>query len=275
MTRSQELNLTIGIIGAGVMGRALIKGILDAKLLPPERLFASVHTRKSCDDVTAKLGVQAACGYPAEWVAQTDFFIVCTKPWRVKEVLTEIQESGKLKPSVPIVSIAAGTTIESIEAILSHQPVIRAMPNTPSRIGAGVTVISPGKLATEAHMTTTKQIFSSVGLCIELEENHLNAVTAVSGCGPAYIFLMMEALADGAVAVGLPRDTAFQLVAQTVRGSAEMMLDSGKHPAMLKDEVTTPAGCTIGALLTMEDGKIRSTLARAVEQATQIAGKLG
>jgi pyrroline-5-carboxylate reductase len=123
-------------------------------------------------------------------------------------------------------------------------------------------------------MAIAQKIFSSVGQCHQLAESHLDAVTAVSGSGPAYIYLIMEALADGAVRVGLPRDVAFSLVSQTMLGAALMLQRSGKHPATLKDEVTTPSGCTIGALLVMEDGKIRSTLARAVEEATNIAKKL-
>jgi len=265
----------IGIIGAGTMGRSLIGGMLESGLIHREDVFASVHTPKSCDKVAEELGIQVSVGYKSEWIAKTDLFLVCTKPYRVEHVLEDLKKTGTLQPNTPVISIAAGTSIQKIEKILDRSPVIRAMPNTPCQIGAGVTVISRGRHATSRHMEAANRIFSSVGMCLELDEAHLNAVTAVSGSGPAYIFLIMEALADGAVRVGLPRDVAFQLVAQTMSGSAQMMLSSGKHPAMLKDEVTTPSGCTIGALLTMEDGKIRSTLARAVEEATEIAGRLG
>ncbi|MDJ0837294.1 MAG: pyrroline-5-carboxylate reductase [Acidobacteriota bacterium] len=275
MVADDMKNLKIGVIGAGIMGRALINGMLAADLLDRRNIHASVHTVKSKEAVIATLGVDTTCGYPADKVAETDVFLICTKPYRVVEVLEDLKASGRLRDDAPVISIAAGTTVATMEDILPRSPVIRAMPNTPSRIGAGVTVISPGRHTKPEHMALAQRIFSSVGLCLELDETHLNAVTAVSGAGPAYIFLIIESLADGAVRVGLPRDTAFQLVAQTVLGAARMMLDSGKHPAMLKDEVTTPSGCTIGALLTMEDGKIRSTLARAVEEATDIAGKLG
>jgi len=266
---------TIGVLGAGIMGRALINGMIKGALVTRDQIRATVHSTKSRDAVTRELEIAVANHYSPEWAAETDVYLVCTKPHRVAEVLQALQATGALRPDAPVISIAAGTTIATMEAILPEAPIIRAMPNTPCLLGTGVTVISPGRLATPEHMAVAQSIFSSVGMCLELEERHLDAVTAVSGSGPAYSFLIMEALADGAVRVGLPREVAFQLVAQTVLGAARMMLETGKHPAMLKDEVTTPSGCTIGALLTMEDGKIRSTLARAVEEATRIAGKLG
>jgi pyrroline-5-carboxylate reductase len=138
-----------------------------------------------------------------------------------------------------------------------------------------MTVIARGSHAHDAEIEAAKEIFSKVGRCIELEESHFDAVTGLSGSGPAYLYLIMEALADGGVRVGLPRAEALSIIAQTILGAAHMVQKTGKHPAALRDEVTTPAGCTIGALLVMEDGKIRSVLARAVEEATHIASKLG
>lgn len=265
----------IGVIGAGVMGRALIKGMLDAGLVTANGVHAAVNTAKSAAAVTRELGVPCEVHYQDDWIAETDVFLICTKPYRVVDVITPLVESGRLKKRALFISIAAGVSLAKMQAAAPQYAVIRAMPNTPCLIGYGVTVIAAGTHAGVAHMALAERIFSSVGMCLQLAEHHMDAVTAVSGSGPAYIYLMMEALADGAVKVGLPRQVAFDLVSQTMLGAAQMMQKTGKHPATLKDEVTTPAGCTISALLTMEDGKIRSTLARAVEEATRTAAGLG
>ena len=268
------LGQKIWVIGAGMMGVTLIRGMLDAELVTRGDLIASVQTEASAENVSHDLGIETSTGYPPDWIATADIFLVCTKPYRVAEVLRALKSQGTMKEGAVVISIAAGCTIATMEEILGEVAVIRAMPNTPCRIRAGVTVISPGRHTNSVQMATAKRIFSSVGQCHQLAEPHLDAVTAVSGSGPAYIYLIMEALADGAVRVGLPRDVAFSLVSQTMLGAALMLQQSGKHPATLKDEVTTPSGCTIAALLTMEDGKIRSTLARAVEEATLTAKKL-
>jgi pyrroline-5-carboxylate reductase len=138
-----------------------------------------------------------------------------------------------------------------------------------------MTVVSAGRHADAGHLDTAQRIFSAVGRCLVVDEHYCNAITALSGSGPAYMYLVMEALADAGVRVGLPRGLALTLVAQTMLGSAKMVLDTERHPASLRDDVTTPAGCTIGALLMLEDGKIRSVLARAIEEATRIAARLG
>src|SRR5262249_15816013 len=142
-------------------------------------------------------------------------------------------------------------------------------------VGEGMTVICQGPHATTTHLAKARQVFECVGECVQADEMHFNAVTALSGSGPAYQYLIMEAMADAGVRVGLPRDLAFGLVAQTAGGGARMVQTCGRHPAALRDDVTTPAGCTIGGLLMLEDGKIRSVLARAIEEATRIAGQLG
>ena len=268
-------NLKIGVIGAGIMGKALIKGMLDSGLMAREAVFAAVNSEASRERVKKELAIATAVGYPKAWIADTDIYLICTKPYRVPKVLKQLSASGVLKSGALIISVAAGVTLATMESLLPEHPILRAMPNTPCLIQAGATVVSPGQHARPEHVALGTRIFASVGKCLELHERHLNAVTAVSGSGPAYIYLIMEALADGAVKVGLPRDVAFLLVSQTMLGAAQMMQRSGRHPATLKDDVTTPSGCTISALLTLEDGKIRSTLARAVEEATRIAASLG
>ncbi|MCK6602801.1 MAG: pyrroline-5-carboxylate reductase [Bacteroidetes bacterium] len=268
-------NKRIGVIGAGVMGKALINGLLHSGHVQFTQVWASVKSESS------QKKLSEAADYPvytdfSDEIGKTDIFLVCTKPRYVAGVLDLLKDSGKLKPGCLIVSIAAGVTISRMKEHLGPSvALIRAMPNTPCKINEGITVYSPAAGVSTEHKAIAQSIFSSVGQVIELDEVHLDAVTAVSGSGPAYIFLIMESLADGGVRVGLPRDVALQLVSQTVLGSAKMLQLAGKHPAALKDEVTTPAGSTIAALLTMEDGKIRSVLARAVEEATRTARGLG
>ena len=157
----------------------------------------------------------------------------------------------------------------------TENPVVRAMPNTPAVVGEGMTVICRGRYASKTDLQRAQAIFEAVGRCLPVDEVHFNAVTALSGSGPGYQFLIMEALADAGVRVGLPRQLALTLVAQTALGAARMVLTTGRHPAALRDDVTTPAGCTIAGLLMLEDGRIRSVLARAVEEATKTSAHLG
>ncbi len=274
MSKEHLATTRIGVIGTGIMGKTLIKGLLDAELVERDQIYAAVNTKASCLRVADELGVRVAAPFRPEWVPECDLFLVCTKPHGVLPILTTLKNHG-IKREALVISIAAGVTLAQMEEVLPETAIVRAMPNTPCMIGAGATVISPGRAVDEAHSSLADCIFSAVGTCFSLPERHLNAVTAVSGAGPAYAYLIMEALADGAVKVGLPRDIAFKLVSQTMLGAALMLQRTGKHPATLKDEVTTPSGCTISALLTLEDGKIRSTLARAVEEATRTAAKLG
>lgn len=265
-------NLKIGVVGAGVMGKALIRGLMNAGVAA-EKVWASAKTQDSCALVAKELGVTCVTSYKNE-LADTDIILLCVKPSGVKSVLKTLSANG-LPSKTLLISIVSGNTIEMLEAGLSGNPVIRAMTNTPCMVGQAMTAICAGTHATSDHMTLAHEIFESVGVCMELDEQHFDAVTALAGSGPAYLYLIMEALADGGVRVGLPRQAALKIVTQTVLGAASMVRESGRHPAALRDDVTTPAGCTIGALLTMEDGKIRSVLARAVEEATQIASGLG
>ncbi|MGE0200585.1 MAG: pyrroline-5-carboxylate reductase [Candidatus Melainabacteria bacterium] len=264
----------LGVIGAGVMGRALIQGLLAARVLPAARIWAAANTKESCQAVRKELGVTATTQYK-DLLPGTDTLMICVKPSGLKSVLKQLKDAGLNKDTL-VISIVAGHSIEDMENALGGQnPVIRAMPNTPCLVGYGMSVICPGSRVKSHHLKTAQRIFESVGVCLQLDEKHLNAVTGLSGSGPAYMYLIMEALADGGVRVGLPREEAMRIVTQTVLGAAMMVKQSGRHPAALRDDVTTPAGCTIAGLLHMEDGKIRSTLARAVEEATRTAGELG
>lgn len=264
----------LGVIGAGVMGQALIQGLMRKQMITLKNVWAAAKTEASCEKIRAELSVAAYTHYHDQ-LGDTDVLLLCVKPNGIKSVLEKLKAGG-LKPDTLIISIVAGATIETMENILgTSNPVIRAMTNTPCTVGQAMTTICGGTHATEKHLAIAQQIFEAVGICMELDETHFNAVTSLAGSGPAYVFLIMEALADGGVRVGLPREAALKIVSQTLLGAATMVQQSGRHPAALRDDVTTPAGCTIGALLTMEDGKIRSVLARAVEEATKIAGNLG
>lgn len=264
----------LGIIGAGVMGKALIQGLTQKGVVPLQQVWATARTEASCEKVREELGIQAFTNYKP-LLEDTDVILLCVKPKGIRQALERLKTYG-LPSNTLIISIVAGATLEQIEGSLNTEnPVIRAMTNTPCLVGQGMTAICAGEHANEVHLKLAHTVFKAVGECMELDEAHFDAVTSLSGSGPAYMYLMMEALADGGVRVGLPRNAALKIVSQTVLGAATMVQQSGRHPASLRDDVTTPAGCTIGALLVMEDGKIRSVLARAVEEATRIAGELG
>ena len=212
--------------------------------------------------------------FPVGAVADVDVVLLCVKPQAAQAVVADHAFAQAIRGKL-IISICAGVSTSRISAWAPGAAVVRAMPNTPCLIHEGMTVISPGPGAVDAHMEVATRIFGAVGRVAVLEEKHLDAVTGLSGSGPAFACVMLEALADGGVRMGLPRDIAILLAAQTMQGAARMVLATGKHPAALKDEVTTPAGCTIAGLLIMEDGRIRSTLARTIEEATKVASTLG
>jgi pyrroline-5-carboxylate reductase len=256
-----EPGQTLGIVGAGVMGQTLMKGIVDAGLLTQPDIWTASKTTTVTD--YRKL------------VANAGIVIVCVKPGQIAVVTGILRDAG-LHPNTLLISILGGITTERLETLLGLPNIwLRAMPNTPCIVGQGMTAVCGGRGATEDHLKLVQRIFTSMGSCVVVEEQYFNAITALSGSGPAYMYLVIEALADAGVRVGLRRDLALQLAAQTMLGSARMVLDTGRHPASLRDDVTTPAGTTIGALLMLEDGKIRSVLARAVEEATRIAEERG
>ena len=262
---------TLGIVGAGAIGQALLRGLQSGSA--PFKIWAATRTPQSAARIERDFSITATDEYD-RLVPETDVDLVCVKPAQVDATLERLRSAG-LKKHALVISVAAGVPIAALErAIGEDVAVIRAMPNVPALVSEGMTVIARGRHVTKDHISEATDIFKSVGRCIELAEHHLNAVTAISGCGPAYVFLIIEALADAGVSVGLPRDVARELVAQTVLGAAKMVQDSERHPAAMRDDVTTPAGCTIGALLVLEDGKIRSVLARAIAEATRIAGTL-
>jgi pyrroline-5-carboxylate reductase len=266
--------LTLGIVGAGVMGQTLMRGLLASHLIPSDRLWAGDKNAATAESAARELGVPVDAAFQQR-VPTADLILICVKPADAPVVLGTLRNAG-LRRETLLISILAGVATDRIESLLgTENPVVRAMPNTPAVVGEGMTVVCRGRNAGPTDLERARRIFEAVGKCVPVDEVHFNAITALSGSGPAYQFLIMEALADAGVRVGLPRQLALTLVAQTVLGAARMVLATGRHPAALRDDVTTPAGCTIGGLLMLEDGKLRSVLARAVEEATKIAAHLG
>jgi pyrroline-5-carboxylate reductase len=264
---------TIGFIGAGNMAEALIRGLVRGGHLPPERVLASARRRERLDELHRAYGIGTTLDN-REVARGAEIVVLSVKPQILHKVLREV--GGELRPGALVISIAAGVDTETIEEALGESVrVVRAMPNVPATVGAGATAIAAGRRAGEDDLDTARAIFDAVGITVALDESHLDAVTGLSGSGPAYIFLILEALADAGVKVGLSRRDAQRLAAQTVMGSAKLLLETDEHPGRLKDMVTSPGGTAIAGLHTLEEGGLRTTLINAVETATKRARELG
>jgi pyrroline-5-carboxylate reductase len=265
---------TLGVIGAGVMGQTLIRGLVASGVVARDCLWAGDKNAAACETVGQDLKIPVEVDFQKR-VPTAGLILLCVKPADAAAALASLRNAG-LRADTLLISILAGVATERLESLLgTGNPVVRAMPNTPCVVGEGMTVVCRGKHASKSDLERARAIFEAVGQCIAVDEVHFNGVTALSGSGPAYQFLIMEAMADAGVRVGLPRHLALTLVAQTALGAARMVLSSGRHPAALRDDVTTPAGCTIAGLLMLEDGRIRSVLARAVEEAARVSAQLG
>lgn len=263
----------VGFIGVGNMATALIKGMVEADVIAPESIIASDVRPKQLEKVASKYGIVISPDN-RDVASRSDIVVLAVKPQIMDRVLDEVSES--LTNEKLVVSIAAGVPIESIEKKLHREMrVIRVMPNTPAIVSAGATALAPGLHATEQDLEMAKKIFEAVSMTFVLDESLMDAVTGLSGSGPAYIFLIIEALSDAGVKVGLPRYVAQDLAAQTVLGSAKLLIETGEHPGVLKDMVTSPGGTAIAGLHTLEEGGLRTTLINAVEQATNRSKALG
>lgn len=263
----------IGFIGAGNMAEALVRGLVRGGHVQGSSILASTPREERRAALAAAYQI-AVTGDNAEVGRAAAVLVLAVKPQILPRVLREI--AADIRPDALVISIAAGIGTETIEAALpTGVRVVRAMPNTPALVAAGATAISGGARVTERDLATAKAIFDAVGMTVILEENQLDAVTGLSGSGPAYIFLILEALADAGVKVGLSRRNAQRLAAQTVMGSAKLLLDTDEHPGKLKDMVTSPGGTAIAGLHTLEQGGLRTTLINAVETATKRARELG
>lgn len=264
---------SIGFFGAGKMATALAKGFLNAGLTTPERVSASDVLPAARDAFARETGARVSAAN-AELVAAADVLVLAVKPDQVTGLLQEIR--GGLDPKRHLlVSIAAGVTLARLEAAAPGMRFIRVMPNTPALVGASASAYALGGAATAADGELAGRLLGSVGVALEVKEKLLDAVTGLSGSGPAYAFVIIEALADGGVAAGLPRDVALKLAAQTLLGAAKMVVETGQHPAALKDAVCSPGGTTIEGVHELEKAGVRAGLINAVRAAAEKARKLG
>ena len=262
----------IGFLGGGNMGEALIRGIVKTGIVPPQELFVTDVRLDRLEELSRTYGLHTLSDN-ALLVRRVDVVILAVKPQILKAVLQEIAPAtpGKL-----LVSIAAGVSTTEIRRHLpAGTRLIRCMPNTPALVLEGATALARGRDLAPGDLETAQAIFEAVGRVVVLEEEHMDAVTGLSGSGPAYIALVVEALADGGVKVGLDRQTAMTLATQTVLGSARLLLETGAHPGQLKDMVTSPGGTSIAGIHTLETGGLRRTLIDAVERATLRSRELG
>ena len=262
----------VAVLGAGKMGGILLKALLEKGLLSPKATFATVQHEDRARALAEKLGVSVGTDNLAA-VRNADIIFVSVKPQVVQEVMEQIRPNVTSKQL--IISVAASVPTSHIEKALgSEVAVIRAMPNTPCALGCGMTALCRGKFADAHDVEAACALFNVVGKTVVVDEKHMDAVTGLSASGPAYIYIILESLAEAGVKVGLPRDVATLLAAQTTLGAATVVLETGDHPALLKDAVTTPAGCTIDGIMELEEGKLRVTLIKAVVKAAQRAKEL-
>lgn len=271
-TPPQLPNIHVAVLGAGKMGGILLQAFLKQNLFGAEQIHGTVAHNERAIALSTQWGVDVSTNN-LEAARQADLILVGVKPFQVPDLITEIKPA--LTPEKTIVSFAASVKTRSIEDAAGMEiAVIRAMPNTPSALGAGAAGLCRGRFVSPRQMELAQRIFETVGRVVVVDEKHMDAVTGLSASGPAYIYIVIEALAEAGVKVGLPRDTATQLAAQTVFGAGKMVLETGYHPALLKDAVTTPAGCTVDGILELEEGGLRVTLIKAVMRATERARAL-
>ena len=262
----------LAVLGAGKLGGILLRAFLREGLVAKKDVVATVGHRERVAALQKSLGIRVTTDNRAA-VTGADTILVCLKPQLIRGVLEEVRDAIATKALV--ISTAASVPTTYIEEHLGRDlPVIRTMPNTPCAVGLGMTGISSGRHAGPRHLERARMIFDTVGRTVVVDEKHMDAVTGLSASGPAFAYIILESWAEAGVKVGLPRDVATLLAAQTMKGAASVVLETGDHPALLKDNVTTPAGCTIDGILELEDGKVRVTLIKAVVKATQRAGEL-
>jgi pyrroline-5-carboxylate reductase len=272
-TKANNLNKRVAMLGAGKMGSILIEGLIRSGRFTADQIVATVQHDNRAAKLAERLQVPVTTNNVTA-ARDADLIFIGVKPFTVLDVIRQIKPV--LTPEKMIISFAASVKTSAIEETteLLGMPVVRAMPNTPAMLGAGMTALAGGRYATAHHVQLAASLFESVGRSVQVDEKHLDAVTGLSGSGPAYIYIILEALAEAGVKVGLPRDAATLLAAQTTYGAARMVLETGEHPALLKDAVTTPAGCTADGLLELEEGGLRVTLIKAVMRATERARQL-
>ena len=256
------MNKKIGFIGCGNMASAMIGGILSAGVLKPEEIAVSNHTAPKLEQAKERFGVETTTDNHAV-AAQSGILVLAVKPQLYAGVIEEI--SDDVPDGSVVVTLAPGKTLETLRDLFGRDlKLIRTMPNTPALVGEGMTALCPGSLVTEGELAEVARIFGSFGKTEVVTEAMMDAVVAVSGSSPAYVFMLLEAMADAAVMGGLPRDKAYAFAAQSVFGSAKMMLETGKHPGELKDMVCSPAGTTIEAVAALEQSGFRGDVIGAM-----------
>lgn len=264
--------MKLGIIGAGNMASAIIGGIVNKGIIPAGEIICSSPVEAERQKAVESFGINATSDNK-EVVNTSDVLLLAVKPQVIPVVAEEIKDT--LRDDQLIISIVAGKTIAWYnEAFGRELKIVRTMPNTPALVGEGMTGVSPAPAVTEAELASALEILSSFGKAEVVPEKLMDSVVAVSGSSPAYVFIMIEAMADGAVKLGMPRDKAYKFAAQAVLGSAKMVLETGKHPAELKDMVCSPAGTTIEAVRVLEEAGFRASLIDAMEACAEISRKL-
>ena len=264
--------MNIGFIGGGAMAEAMLGGILANKLFAPAEVYVSDHKMKRCEQLHTLYGVHAALD-ASTFLDKLDIVVLAIKPQVAQIAIESIVKF--VKPDTMVISVIAGLTLNSLETYFVKQPVVRVMPNTPVAVGAGMSAIALGKNTSELNGKTVETIFNAVGKAVILQESAIDAVTGLSGSGPGYAFVMIDALADAGVNAGLPRQISIMLAAQTLLGAAKMVLETGEHPAVLRDKVTSPGGTTIAGIHVLEQKGVRAALIDAVEAATNKSKAMG
>jgi pyrroline-5-carboxylate reductase len=263
----------IALLGCGKMGAILLQALLERGLVKAGQMAVTIHHGERSQALSQELGGVSVSTDNRAAVSGAEIVLLCVKPQALGQLLEEIAPA--IGRQALVISIAASTTTAFIHQKLGKEvPVVRAMPNTPAAVGAAMTAVSAGPSARPDHVETARRLFESVGRAVIVDEKHMDAITALSASGPAFVFVILEALAEAGVKVGLPREMATTLVAQTLYGSALLALKTGHHPALLKDAVTTPAGCTIEGLMELEKGGLRVALMNAVIKTTIRAKEL-
>lgn len=272
MTDSVRLE-SLAVLGAGKMGETLISSLIGTGVVEPGAVTATAVHQTRLDRLHSTFGVRTTLDNRAA-VDGAELVLLCVKPQVASGVIAEVADL--LGPEQILCSIVAGLTTAGMETSLEGRavPVVRAMPNTPSRIRRGMTAVCGGLHATPEHLALAQQLFARIGRSLVLDEKYFDAVTGLSASGPAFLYIVIEAMAEGGVKAGLPRSVATELAAQTCLGAGHMVLETGEHPALLKDEVTTPAGCTMDGILALEQGGLRVTLIQAILEAVRRAGGL-
>jgi pyrroline-5-carboxylate reductase len=262
----------LAVLGTGKLGGILLRAYLRQGLFKAQNVTATVKHSEKAAKLAKEMGITTSTEN-RNAVRGADIVLLGVKPQVIGEVLQEI--SGELNPDALVISVAASVPTSYVEQRLGAKAaVVRVMPNTCSTVNCGMAGICRGASATEQHVEMARTMFDAVGRTVVVDEKNMDAVTGLSASGPAFAYIILESLAEAGVKVGLARDVATLLAAQTMKGAASVVLETGDHPALLKDAVTTPAGCTIDGILELEEGKLRVTLIKAVVKATQRAGEL-